>query len=151
VNDTLDTRRFQVNYDDVKSFNFHGELSYQFAEQFRLTFGADYHSYYELKNERKAWHLPTFKWTVASSYNFRKKLLVSAEVFSFNKTFAKLAGDLETKVKGTVDANLSATYFYSKNFSVFANVNNVAAVQHNRWYNYPTYGFQVIGGLAFSF
>nr|MBP6661169.1 hypothetical protein [Chitinophagales bacterium] len=54
-------------------------------------------------------------------------------------------------IKGLIDINLSANYFITKNIGVFVDVNNVAFQKWQRYYNYPTYQFQVIAGAKLSF
>jgi hypothetical protein len=57
----------------------------------------------------------------------------------------------EEEIKGAVDLNLSANYAYSKYFNIFVNVNNMASFKYQRYYNYPSYGIQALGGLSFTF
>ena len=69
------------------------------------------------------------------------------------KEYGGFAGETSTlvPVKGLVDINFSANYFFNKNIGVFVDVNNVAFQKWQRYYKYPTYTFQVIAGAKFSF
>ena len=52
------------------------------------------------------------------------------------------------RLPGTVDINIGSTFKMSSSFFIFVSVNNVASIQHQRWYNYPGYGLNVVGGLG---
>lgn len=54
-------------------------------------------------------------------------------------------------LKGLIDVNLSANYFITKNIGVFVDVNNLGFQKWPRFYKYPTYQFQVIGGVKLAF
>lgn len=151
VNDTTDMKRFMVIYDTTSALTLHGELAYAISEKFHIATGIDYHIFFKIRSEEEAWHIPAFRWTVSGGYNLSKKFRFGADIFGFSGSWAKLPGDNATKLKGTVDANVNATYFINKNFSVWVMANNVAAIKHERWYNYRSYGFQVIGGIGFTF
>ena len=55
------------------------------------------------------------------------------------------------EIKGTVDINLNATYAFRERFDIFLDINNIAGIQYERYYNYPSYGFNLLGGISFSF
>jgi outer membrane receptor protein involved in Fe transport len=49
------------------------------------------------------------------------------------------------------DLNLGVEYRYSKNVSAFINFNNILNNKYERWYRYPVYGFNMLGGLTLTF
>jgi len=55
------------------------------------------------------------------------------------------------ELKGIFDANLGLEYRYTKKLSAFINFNNIGAVRYQRWEDYPTQRFNVLGGLTYSF
>jgi outer membrane receptor protein involved in Fe transport len=55
------------------------------------------------------------------------------------------------RLNGVFDLNLGVSYDYNKTFGFFLNINNVTSARYFRWYNYPTYGFNVLGGLNIRF
>jgi len=63
--------------------------------------------------------------------------------------------DLEKKdlvsLTPAADLNIKASYFASKQFSVFFNFNNVLSSKYQIYMNYPVRGFQVLGGVSWSF
>jgi hypothetical protein len=50
-----------------------------------------------------------------------------------------------------IDGNIGAEYTYTDRISAFLQVNNVAAQQYFRWYNYPVQAIQIMGGVTVKF
>jgi len=148
VNDTLDTRKFVVIYDKRTTiFNFHTELGYQKTEKLHLLLIADYNQY----DEDTLWYMPSLSVNFRANYNLANKIIVSANIFAFDNRFAKLADGKVVELKGVIDANVSIEYHYTKNMSFFINLNNIGFQKYQQWYQYPTYGFNMLVGAHFSF
>ena len=51
----------------------------------------------------------------------------------------------------SIKDNLKKTEVFSKRFYKFIQFNNIAATRYQKWDNYPTQRFGVLGGLTYSF
>ena len=157
VNDTSSVllNRFTLVYDTVRVFNTHVEITYQKSEKFRFLLSSDYFKYSPL-NELYAWHKPDMNVKISFNYNLKNKIILKTDVFAFKDCYAKTYNNatipavVPIKINGTVDFNLGIEYRYSKILSAFLNFNNVGASRYQQWYNYPTYGFNVLGGVTYS-
>jgi hypothetical protein len=49
------------------------------------------------------------------------------------------------------DLSLRGEYYFTEKFGAFLGLNNVASVKYQRWYRYPSYGFNVLGGISVRF
>lgn len=148
--------RFTIIYADAKLFKTHVELSYQKNEKIKAMLISNYYQYTMLsETESKAWQRPDMDLTFMMSYNLKNKIIMKAEIFAMGKSYAKLydtANVMSIKtLKGIVDVNLGVEYRYTKVLSAFININNVAAIKYQRWYNYPAYRFNIIGGITYAF
>ena len=146
--------KFSLIYDDVTYLNIHGELGYQQTEKIKFIAKGDYF-HYTTTNEIRAWYKPEVQITGSVHYNLRDKIVVKGDIFYIGKQLAKTF-DTEGKavpkeLKGIVDINLGAEYKYSKLFTLFANLNNIAGMRYYRWNNYPTQRFMIMGGLMVTF
>ena len=65
-------------------------------------------------------------------------------VFKENGKFIKDLGLI-------VDGNIGAEFRYTDRISGFLQINNVAAQQYFRWYNYPVQALQIMGGVTIRF
>lgn len=156
VNDTmtsnLATNEFNIVYDNAGIVNAHAEIGFQQSERLKLLMTGDY-NYYELNNELKPWHTPTLKVNFWARYNIGNKIIVTGECYAVNNVYAReYTPSLTAKeLKGFTDISLSGEYRFSKSFAVFLNLNNILNKKYYLWNNYQTHGFNILGGLTYSF
>jgi hypothetical protein len=95
---------------------------------------------------------PTYRLAFNSSYSLYSKLL-------FNIDFLAQGGikALDAQARKTVtldpalDMNVRIDYFVSKKISAFLKFNNLLSSSYQVYLYYPVRGFQVMGGVAWSF
>lgn len=161
VNHSVNENTFDLVYDDVNILDLHAELSYKTDEKFRISLHYDQYSY-SPDLQQKAWHLPQNEVSLKAAYNLRDKIVLNASVFGRGKSYARMLSDSipgftgplgysSEKIKGYVDANLGIEYHYSKILSVYLNMNNLGFTKYKQWYNYPNEGFNILGGISYSF
>lgn len=156
VADNVHENKFGLVYDDVNILDLHAELSYKADEKFNISLQYDQYSY-TADLQAKAWHKPQNEVTLKAAYNLRDKIVVKASVFGRGKSYARLTasdpslGFVSEKIKGYIDANLGIEYHYSKILSVYLNMNNLGFSKYNRWYSFPSEGFNILGGISYSF
>lgn len=152
-NNTLDRARFITVYDDgnTKRTNLFGELSFSQTDKARFSLRGDLFGYSTDKVEA-AWHRPTYRMTLNSSFNIVDKFLINADLMS--QGGAK-AFNVDTNTVITLDPafdlNLRLNYFVSSQFSVFLKGSNLLANEYQLYLNYPVRGLQVLGGLTYVF
>lgn len=156
VADNVHENKFGLVYDDVNILDLHAELSYKADEKFNISLQYDQYSY-TADLQAKAWHKPQNEVTLKAAYNLRDKIVVKASVFGRGNSYARLTasdpslGFVSEKIKGYIDANLGIEYHYSKILSVYLNMNNLGFSKYNRWYSFPSEGFNILGGISYSF
>jgi hypothetical protein len=133
-------------------FNLRAELNHEFDEQFQFGFVMNYYSY--SLTIAAPYSRPTFttQWNIG--YNMSDKFLWKAQVYTMNKRETAVLfsdGLRQETISGFVDLNLGLDYRYTKNVSLFVNLNNIANKQYQRWVNLPVYGFNVLAGLIVTF
>ncbi len=147
--------KFAILYDDVRVFNFRAEVFSNVGERLKLRFSADYFEYTP-ETENWAWHEPTVKLNLSAKYNIQDKIILTADAFARNSAYARIENPDGTigreEIHGFhVDGNLGIEYRYTKILSIFLNLNNVQNQPLERWYNYPSQRFNVLGGVSYSF
>ncbi|MEI7802902.1 MAG: hypothetical protein WCI97_09680 [Bacteroidota bacterium] len=150
--DSNDVTRYDVSFaEDANVFNVHGELGYKESERLNILLVGDYNTY-TLDFSGVPYGLPTQKISLKAEYNIQNKILINASVYGANKTFYRLPSDTtDNTLKGHVDVNLGLIYNYKKNFGAFLQFSNITAAAYHRWFNYPNYGFGLMGGLIVKF
>lgn len=152
INDSLDTKKFLVVYNPgtLKFFDLRWGLEYRVNSDLNFEFKGDF-NVYNPEFEQKAWSLPVMTATFTANYKIAEKIFLKLDVIGIGKSYAKLADNQTQKVNGTVDLNLGATYKFSKYFSFFAELNNLANIKYQQYYNYPSYGFNGKLGVIFTY
>ena len=152
--------QFGIVFDDMLVSTFEGGLTFQTKEKLKIDLVGQLFSY-QTKLQAYAWNLPNYAIRFRAHYNIFDKFVVNADLNLLGgrkmKEFGP--GDGITETDGVyhsnmglmADANLSIEYRYNKRFSAFLEFNNLAAQQYLRWYNYPVYRFQIMGGFTFRF
>lgn len=143
---------------NLRAWNPHIGISYNRGNQFGAKAWFDYFIYNK-NNAYELSYVPKIKGGLSAFYNWKEKLYVNIDITGQGKVNAVqyVYGDPVglTKslipIKGLVDVNLSANYFITKNIGIFVDLNNLGFQKWQRFYQYPTYQFQVIGGVKLSF
>ena len=142
---------FGVVYDNVKLVSYFGELSVTTSENLNFQLKMNYYSY-TLDKEAKPWHKPSFDLSFSTRYNLKNKIIVKADLFAMGNRYAKIdnTGNFN-ELQSVIDINIGAEYRYSKSLSGFVQVNNLLSENYYTWNYYPTYGFNMLVGLTYSF
>ena len=127
------------------------ELNHHFGEKFRT--GLTLSNYgYSMEKLGQPYSKPSFEAKWNNSLNIADKFLFRLDLFYMNeRTGYNYTDKKEVKLNAMVDANFAIDYRYNKHVSAFLNINNFANNQYQRWLNYNVYGFNVLGGMTFTF
>lgn len=153
--DTLFPTTFNVVYDDVNLFTVKGSVEYKMAEKITLGANVEFNNY-KTDQLKEALYIPTVKFGLNGQYAIAQKIYVKADIFYIGEANAieninKTPETRYIKLKSFVDVNLGVDYRYSKVLSVFATLNNLGFARYYRYYNYPSYRFNAMAGLTYSF
>ena len=157
LSDTLDLkRRFKVVYDTVKISNIRAAITMRPITGLELTATAS-QNVYAKKRELAAWGLPSLDINIGAKYtiindpksqtfaNLKAGLFIQNGVNYINKA------KQPDRLNGLMDLSLGGELFFNKNIGVFLDVNNLLNLKRERWYNYPTFGMNILGGISARF
>lgn len=159
VNDTLSGlpsgagNQFVLVYDKARHSRVHAAVSYRFQKKFALMLDGSYNSYF-MDEEDKAWHKPAVETSFSARYNLQDKITVIAELFAQSQAYARTYENNEimaVALSGFADVNLSVEYRYTRLLSAFLNLNNLLNRQYYQWNGYPSYRFNMMAGISYSF
>ncbi len=152
-NASSDRAKFDVVYDrgNTQRINPFGEIGYNKNEAVRLSLRGDYYSY-STDLQPEAWHRPTYRFSMNSSFNIYQKLVLKIGLVGQGGMRALDLGTAQVvEVSSGIDLNVTADYFVSKQVSVFAKFENILSNDYQVYLNYPVRGFQAMGGVSWSF
>jgi hypothetical protein len=162
---------FSILYDDLEQFNLHVEIYYTASEKFNLLLTGDYYSY-ALETESEAWNKPAFDAKLSLGYQWNERLRIEGDFFvigerkgliNYYLAYKKPDKEFQEKLavftpspkvltmKTVVDLNLKGTYSITRDFSVFAQLNNFGFQNYERWLGYPVQRFNFLAGIGYAF
>ena len=168
VNNFTDFNKFDVIYDfgKTKLTGLEGEISVQVSDELKWTGKLNIDDW-KPAQETYSWFKPGLKVSSNFVYTFNKKLSFNAGVVVQDDVKAKLylsapVNPLQyvvpntsieeiVTVKGYVDLGIGADYKINNKFSVFAKANNLLNTNYSRYLYYQVNGFNIFGGLSYSF
>jgi len=168
INNFSDFNKFDVIYDfgKAKVTGLEGEISVQVSDALKWTGKLNIDDY-KPASETYSWFKPGLKVSSNFVYTYNKKLSFNAAVVIQDDVKAKLniaapVNPLQyvipnpsiesiVTVKGFVDLGVGADYRINNKFSVFAKANNILNSNYNKYLFYQVNGFNIFGGLTYSF
>ena len=147
---------FGIYYDDVKTTSVFTEIEYDYSRN--LSFGIQgTYNIYDLDNALEAWNLPTIETSFSAKYK-KDKWFATSDIFYvsekkdglYNNLYPSNISGVDT-IDAFVDVNLNGGYHFNDKFSVFLKLNNILNTEYQRFANFNTQGFQVLGGLTYKF
>lgn len=157
INSTLGNK-FTVVYDDMNTPYVSGELGFMKGEKLHVALKGNYW-FYNPATFAQAWHMPKIELTLSAAYNIQDKFLFKADLYYLGEQYSPFDYDeaahrpilKTTLIRNAFDLNLHAEYRFNKMLSFWAGFNNFAAFRYQRWFRYPTQGFNGMGGITLSF
>lgn len=149
--------KFNIVYDNnTQRINPFAEISYAKAETFTVSLRGDYFKY-STDLLLEPLHRPNYRVSVNSRYNLYSKITVEAGFIVQGGMKAASPGDplpqnnIIIALEPALDLNMKGRYFFSKQFSAFLQFNNILSNKYPLFLGYPVRGFQVLGGVSWSF
>jgi hypothetical protein len=146
------SNQFDVVYDDGSLLKVSGELLYKPKQNMEFALNGAYYGW-NLDEQAEAWHMPEVKLGLEGSFNLLENLYATAGVkyLGERSAFDVSNGASAKKLDGIIDVNIGAEYYFSKQWSFWASMNNLAASKYYKWNGYPMLGFNAKAGIIFSF
>ncbi|MDP1725743.1 MAG: hypothetical protein Q8M15_03095 [Bacteroidota bacterium] len=133
---------------------FTGSINHAYNEKLRLGISTNIYGY-KLYSLDHPYSRPEFEAKVNATYNFGDKFLLKFDLFYMSERWGGYNQSdnsiFNLKISPFVDANFGVDYRYSKTVSAFLHLNNIANNRYQRFYAYPVYGFNFMGGFTFTF
>ncbi len=150
LNDDKLWNRFDVLYDTVNIAYLKGSIKGHLFSNFDIS-GSVVKNFYDPSNEDEAWYLPLIQANVGVSYlTLGQKLRLKAEIFVADPVKFQEQNLLD-EPNLLFDVSLSTDFFFTEKIGVFLHLNNLASNEYRRWYGYPGYSLNVLGGIAARF
>ena len=152
VNDSVDGKSFVIrNETNLQAFNMHGEIGYTQGEAFNATAGLTVNQYFELQREAKAWGLLPLEFTVAFRWQLLKDLWIKGDLWAFQGAAFRATDGTAHYGNGGFDLDGGIEFRITRQLNLWFQMNNILNDHYERWNQYQSYGFNILGGIVFSF
>ncbi len=152
INNKTNQQLFYVsNERSVKNLRIHGDLSYISQDKFTVTAGLTFNGYTGMKDNDRAWGTVPVELNASVRWWAFKQLLIKGDYMAFTGGPVLLSDNTDATLKGGNDLSAGVELVINKRFSAWLDVNNIFNNKYQRWYNYPVYGLNILGGVTFKF
>ena len=152
INNITDGKTFNVVYDQkIQAIKLHAEAGYREQEKFSVIGALNLFEYSSLTNYEKAYGLipmeisGTFKWKMLKSVEIKSEAYLRDGSDFLNKALQS------NKLAPSADINLGADIKLLPKLSIWLQMNNLLNNTYQRWNQYQVLGFNVLGGVVYSF
>lgn len=147
-----DGKQFAVVYDEkVQALNLEAFAHYQVGSVFGVSVNGSWNNFVKTTTFEKAWHEPMLRLNATLELRPLERLFLTAGLNYWDGMYARQANGEPLKLPAFLDLNAAAEFNVIKNLSVFLQLNNILGKEYTYWYQYPVYGFNILGGLRFKF
>jgi hypothetical protein len=152
VNDAGDGKSFDVLYEaKMNALRLHGEVGYTMQEKFSLLAGATINQYTGLTTYKRAYGLVPFEITGALRWQVLKDVNIKSDIFFWDGPRYRMKNGEAGKLKPAIDVNAGVEFKVMPQLSLWLQFNNVLNNRYQRWNQYEVLGFNVQGGIVYSF
>jgi hypothetical protein len=152
LNNIGDGRTFDVAWEpSMKAFRVHGELGYTEQEKFSFLAAATYTNYNSLSVNTKPWGLLPLELTGTLKWKLMKDLQLRADVFAWDGAAYRDKALDARKADPVADLNFGAEFTVIPKLNLWIQMNNLLNSRYQRWNQYEVLGFNVLGGIVYSF
>lgn len=151
VNDNNDGKTFVILYEDkLNIFQTHAEAEYRVGEKFSAK-GTFNWNLFNMHSQSRAWGLIPIELNANLRWQLMRDLFLRADLWTWDG--ARYRGKNGESLKGETgfDLNAGAEFRITKNFNVWLQMNNIMNNRYERWHQYESFGFNILGGIVYSF
>ena len=153
VNDSINAGKdFQIRYaTSMEALQLHGEVSYMQGEAFNATASVNISQYRDLKGQPTAWGLLPFEFKTALKWEAFKDFWAKVDLYTFDGAQYRAPNGVSFKGGTGTDMNAGVEFRILRQLNLWFQMNNIFNDKYERWHQYQVYGFNVLGGIVFSF
>ncbi|HZZ74464.1 MAG TPA: hypothetical protein VFE04_00980, partial [Puia sp.] len=99
----------------------------------------------------RAWGLLPFEFTTSVRWQPMKDLWLKADLLAFEGGYFRNVNKIVASTTGGFDINAGVEFRIARQLNLWLQMNNLFNDKYQRWNQYSVYGFNILGGVIFSF
>jgi hypothetical protein len=146
------TQSFFVLYEpQLQALRLHGEIGYTIQEKLTFASAVNYTQYTHQQLFDKPWGLLPLEVTGSVRYGITKDLQLKSDIFFWDGTQYRNQSLQTQKLDAAMDLNAGAEFKVLAKLNLWIQFNNLLNSKYQRWNQYQVLGFNVLGGVVYSF
>lgn len=152
LNEAGDGKNFSTLFEpSIRAVKLMGELNYTVQENLSVMASANFTHFNQLSIEPFAWGLIPFETTIALHWKPLKDLHLNANLFYKKGAMYRDAGLTAKRLSPAIDMTMGLEFTVQPKLNLWIQMNNLFNNTYQRWNQYPVFGFNVLGGVVYSF
>ncbi len=135
----------------MKALQLHGELSYLQGEDFEVTAALNIEQYKNIEGQAKAWGLLPVELNTHLKWQAFKDFWAKLDFYTFSGAQYRSSDGVAFKGNNGADMNAGVEFRILRQLNLWFQMNNIFNDKYERWHQYQVYGFNVLGGVIFTF
>jgi len=156
INDSTDGKTFNTVYaNSLQALKMHGEIAWTQGEDLNWTNGITLTHYSNVKGQLAPWGLTPLEITSSLRWQLFKDFFLKGELYGYGG--APYQTKVSTNVykdktgQSGVDVSAGVEFKVTRALNLWLQMNNIFNNKYERWNQYQVYGFNILGGIVFSF
>lgn len=154
INDQVESKsqNFNTFYEpDLKAIRIGGEITYIDKEKFNFVTSVNYTQFTAQQQYEKVFGFLPIEINSSLKYHLFKDVFLKSDLFLWDGAHYKVKTNDIGKSNMVVDLNIGVEMKVVKRTNIFLDFNNLFNNQYQRWNQYNVFGFNVVGGVVYSF
>jgi hypothetical protein len=152
VNDSIDGKTFRTVYSSaLDALQFHGEIGYTQGEVFSARAGLTWNQFSKIRDQTRAWGLLPFEFNASLNWQLFKDIWLRTDLYAWDGAAYRSKAFEARKGETGFDLNAGVEFRVYKQVNLWVQMNNILNNTYERWNQYQVFGFNMMGGVVFSF
>lgn len=146
------SQTFIVLYEpQLQALRLHGEIGYTVQEKLTFSSAINYTQYTNQQLYNKPWGVLPLDVSGSIRYKIIKGLQLKSDIFFWDGTQYRNQSLQSQKLAAAIDFNAGAEFSILSQLNFWIQFNNLLNNKYQRWNQYEVLGFNVLGGVVYSF
>lgn len=146
------TQSFIVLYEpQLQAIRLHGEIGYTLQEKLTFSSAVNYTQYTSQQLYEKPWGILPLEVSGSVRYKVMKGLQLKSDIFFWDGAQYRNQSLQSQKLAAAMDLNAGAEFSVLPHLNIWVQFNNLLNSKYQRWDQYEVLGFNVLGGVVYSF
>ncbi len=135
----------------LKAINLNANLDYVFSDKLVIKSAAEIFIFQKQVKYKEAYGLIPVRLTFGGEWKPFSLITFKINAILWKGSKSTNDNKIDVLVNDAADINVGVDYKLNKKWALWLDLNNIANAQYQRWNQYGSYGFNLVGGIRYSF